>query len=127
MQVCQDIIEYFQMNKTCFLELLEGIKHISMYDPETKRYTSQWKSPTSPKSKKARYLVRQCEEHCLRQVLAIELDNQSASQQGDRVAYDSLNMWEETKIIAGRILAVSLVNNTQNIWQPVAERNIAVL
>ena len=51
MQVCQDIIELsvFKLNQICFVE-----SWIFEYDPETKRQRCQWKSPTSPRPKKAR-------------------------------------------------------------------------
>ena len=55
MQVCQDIIKHLQTEPDLLLRVITGDETwIFEYDPETKRQRCQWKSPTSPRPKKAR-------------------------------------------------------------------------
>ena len=55
MQVCQDIIEHLETEPDLLRRVTTGDEtRIFEYDPETKRQRCQWKSPTSPRPKKAR-------------------------------------------------------------------------
>ena len=56
LQVCQVIIECLQTEPDLLRRVITGDEtRISFeYDPETKRQSCQWKSPTSPRPKKAR-------------------------------------------------------------------------
>ena len=52
---CQDIIERLQTEPDLLRRVITGDEtRIFEYDPETKRQRCQWKSPTSPRPKKAR-------------------------------------------------------------------------
>ena len=54
LQVCQDIIERLQTEPDLLRKVISGDEtRIFEYDPETKRQRCQWKSPTSPRPKKA--------------------------------------------------------------------------
>ena len=55
LQVCQDIIEHLQTEPDLLRRIITGDETFNFeYDPETKRQRCQWKSPTSPRPKKAR-------------------------------------------------------------------------
>ena len=55
LQVCQDIIERLQTEPDLPRRVITGDETWNFeYDPETKRQRCQWKSPTSPRPKKAR-------------------------------------------------------------------------
>ena len=54
LQVCQDIIERLQTEPDLLRKVISSDEtRIFEYDPETKRQRCQWKSPTSPRPKKA--------------------------------------------------------------------------
>ena len=53
--VCQDIIERLEDDPDLLGRVITGDESwIFEYDPETKRQSRQWKSPASPRPKKAR-------------------------------------------------------------------------
>ena len=53
--VCQDIIERLEDDPDLLGRVITGDESwIFKYDPETKRQSHQWKSPASPRPKKAR-------------------------------------------------------------------------
>jgi len=53
--ICQELKEPVKNDPTLFLNVITGDESIVYaYDPETKLQSSQWKSPGSPKPKKAR-------------------------------------------------------------------------
>ena len=55
LHVCQDILQQLQTDATLLEKVITGDKSwIFEYDPETKRQSCQWKSPGSPRPKKAR-------------------------------------------------------------------------
>ena len=54
-QVCQDILTRLETDPTCLGRTITGDESwIFEYDPFTKRQSLEWKSPTSPRPKKAR-------------------------------------------------------------------------
>ena len=54
-QVCHDILEKLETEPNLLERVITGDESwIFEYDPETKRQSLQWKSPTSPRPKKAR-------------------------------------------------------------------------
>ena len=54
-QVCHDILEELETEPNLLGRVITGDESwIFEYDPETKRQSLQWKSPTSPRPKKAR-------------------------------------------------------------------------
>ena len=55
LHVCQDILQQLQTDATLLEKVITGDESwIFEYDPETKRQSCQWKSPGSPRPKKAR-------------------------------------------------------------------------
>ncbi|KAK8395421.1 hypothetical protein O3P69_006220 [Scylla paramamosain] len=55
MQVCQDILERLETEPDLLRRVITGDESwVFEYDPETKRQSLQWKSPASPRPKKAR-------------------------------------------------------------------------
>lgn len=55
MQVCQDILERLETEPDFLRRVITGDESwVFEYDPETKRQSLQWKSPASPRPKKAR-------------------------------------------------------------------------
>ena len=55
LHVCQDILQQLQTDATLLEKVITGDElWIFEYDPETKRQSCQWKSPDSPRPKKAR-------------------------------------------------------------------------
>ena len=56
--VCQDIVEPLEDDPDLLGRVITGDESwIFEYDPEIKRQSRQWKSPASPRPKKARMLV----------------------------------------------------------------------
>lgn len=54
-EVCEDLLQRVQEDPTIMSRLITGDESwIYGYDPETKQQSSQWKSPQSPRPKKAR-------------------------------------------------------------------------
>ena len=55
LHVCQDILQQLQTDATLLEKVITGDESWTFeYDPETKRQSCQWKSPGSPRPKKAR-------------------------------------------------------------------------
>ena len=61
--ICQELKETVINDPTLLLNVITGDESIVYaYDPETKLHSSQWKSPESPRPKKARMQKKQIEE-----------------------------------------------------------------
>jgi len=61
--ICQELKETVINDPTLLLNVITGDESIvHAYDPETKLQSSQWKSPASPRPKKARMQKKQIED-----------------------------------------------------------------
>ena len=64
LNVCQDILQQLEMDNKFLEKVITGDESwIFQYDPETKRQSRQWKTPTSPRPKKARMQWSQVKRH----------------------------------------------------------------
>ena len=55
MRVCEEILQQLEVNEDFLSNVITGDESwIFQYDPETKRQSRQWKSPSSPRPRKAR-------------------------------------------------------------------------
>lgn len=55
MEVCEEILQHLEENQDFLSNVITGDESwIFQYDPETKRQSRQWKSPSSPRPRKAR-------------------------------------------------------------------------
>ena len=115
--MCSDAIEHLPIELHLLHRVIISDKTwILKYVPETKHQSSQWKSLTLPKPKKARQSqnlksfddVLWSEEHGSHQVHATGSDDQSASLQGNPVMFALLRAWKEMGVVAGQIVASSL-------------------
>jgi len=61
--ICQELKETVKNDPTLLLNVITGDESIIYaYDPQTKLQSSQWKSPGSPRPKKARMQKKQIED-----------------------------------------------------------------
>jgi len=104
-QVCHDILKQLQTETNFQERVITGNESwIFEYDLETERQSLQWKSPTSPRPKKARMAKSKiddvgcflwCEGHCARRILATGLDHQPAHLQEFPARFDAVSAREE--------------------------------
>lgn len=96
---------------------------------KTKRQSFQWKSPTSPRPKKASKVSHV--DQCPLLVLAKGPGDQSACLKRDTAALVSSSAREEERLVAGQLLALhpdnEHVHSALNTRQFLAEKNVSVL
>ena len=142
MQMCQDIIEHLQIEPDLLCRVITGGETwIFEYDPETKRQRCQWKSPTSPRPKKARQSKSKVKVMLItffdvRGIVHSEFlpQGQMINQQVYKEILQLLlrsvpekrrELWQDKSWLLHHNNAPA--DNALSIWQFLAEKNIALL
>ena len=142
MQVCQNIIEYLQNEPDLLRRVITSHETWTFeYDPEIKCQSSQWKSPTSPRPKKARRSKSKVKVMLItffdvRSIVHCEflLQGQTINQQVYRKILRRLLRsvrGKKRELWQGKLWLLQHDNtpahNVLSIWQFLAGKNIAVL
>ena len=102
MEVCQDILTRLETDPNLLGRTITGDESwIFEYDPFTKRQSLEWKSPMSPRPKKARMSKSKvksdvdhflcCEGNCSQRVLTSRPNHQSAHLQRHSAVFDAVS------------------------------------